>query len=46
MNGNHRCIGDAVLKAQERFADTGAMPELIAIYHLFGDPALPLAIHR
>ena len=30
----------AVLAAQEDYAETGAFPELLAIYHLFGDPAL------
>ena len=29
-----------VLAAQQHYADTGAFPELLAIYHLFGDPAL------
>ena len=33
-------MGDAVLAAQEDYAETGAFPELLAIYHLFGDPAL------
>jgi len=31
-----------VLKAQERFAEAGALPELLSIYHLFGDPALEI----
>ncbi len=35
-------MGVAVLRAQERFADSGAMPELLSVYHLFGDPALAL----
>jgi hypothetical protein len=26
--------------AQAAYADTGAFPELLAIYHLLGDPAL------
>jgi hypothetical protein len=38
----HQRLGDALLAAQERYAETGAMPELLAIYHLFGDPALTL----
>jgi hypothetical protein len=35
-------LGDAVLAAQERYLETGAFPELLRIYHLFGDPALRL----
>jgi len=38
----HRRLGDAVLAAQESYAATGAFPELLSIYHLFGDPALRL----
>lgn len=38
----HRRLGDVVLAAQAGFADSGALPETIAIYHLFGDPALQL----
>ncbi len=41
-NGQHKRLGDAVVKAQERFLETGSFPELLAIYHLFGDPALRL----
>ena len=33
---------DAVLAAQEAYATTGAFPDLLRIYHLFGDPALKL----
>jgi hypothetical protein len=40
--GNHSRLGDAVLAAQAAYADTGRMPELLSIYHLFGDPAMPL----
>jgi hypothetical protein len=40
-NDNLR-LGDAVLRAQRRYLDTGAFPELLSIYHLFGDPALKL----
>jgi hypothetical protein len=36
----HRRLGDAILSAQEAYADSGALPELLGIYHLFGDPAL------
>jgi hypothetical protein len=46
LGGVHETLGDAVLAAQRRYADSGAFPELLAIYHLFGDPALPLAIQR
>ena len=40
VNGNHARLGDAVLAAQETYALTGQMPELLGIYHLFGDPGL------
>ena len=40
LSGEHNRLGDAVLEAQKRYADTGAFPELLSIYHLFGDPAL------
>jgi hypothetical protein len=42
LSGRHLRLGDAVSKAQERFLETGSFPELLAIYHLFGDPALLL----
>jgi hypothetical protein len=35
-------LGDAVLAAQEAYAYSGAFPELLSIYHLFGDPAMEL----
>ncbi|MGH9390637.1 MAG: C25 family cysteine peptidase [Vicinamibacteria bacterium] len=38
----HARLGDAVLEAQEKYAATGAFPELLSIYHLLGDPALLL----
>jgi hypothetical protein len=41
-SGDHRRLGDAVLEAQTIYADSGFFPELLAIYHLFGDPALVL----
>ena len=41
-SGEHLQLGDAVLAAREDYAETGAFPELLAIYHLFGDPALKL----
>jgi hypothetical protein len=40
VSGRHRRLGDAVLAAQRTYADTGLFPELLALYHLFGDPAL------
>ena len=40
--GGHERLGDAILLAQEAYAETGAFPELLLIYHLFGDPALRL----
>jgi hypothetical protein len=42
LSGRHATLGDAVLAAQVAYADTGAFPELISIFHLFGDPALVL----
>jgi hypothetical protein len=39
-NHDHERLGDALLAAQAAYADTGASPEMIDIYHLFGDPAL------
>jgi hypothetical protein len=39
---NHPRLGDAVLAAQKSYAETGAFPELLSIYHLLGDPALTL----
>ena len=36
----HARLGDALLAAQSAYADSGAFPELLAIYHLFGDPAM------
>jgi hypothetical protein len=41
-SGSHARLGDAVLAAQAAYAHTGLMPELLTIYHLLGDPALPL----
>jgi hypothetical protein len=40
VSGEHSRLGDAVLAAQSAYADSGALPEMIAIYHLFGDPAM------
>jgi hypothetical protein len=42
LSGRHARLGDAVLAAQSDYADSGAFPELLSIYHLFGDPALRL----
>ncbi len=42
FEGGHARLGDAVLDAQSVYANTGAFPELLAIYHLLGDPALNL----
>ncbi len=39
-HGGHERLGDLVLAAQKEYADTGAFPELLSIYHLFADPAL------
>jgi hypothetical protein len=38
--GSHERLGDAVLAAQKAYAESGALPELLTVYHLFGDPAL------
>ncbi|HZD06202.1 MAG TPA: C25 family cysteine peptidase, partial [Longimicrobiales bacterium] len=38
--GGHERLGDAILAAQQAYARTGLMPELLSIYHLLGDPAL------
>jgi len=39
-NGAHARLGDLVLDAQAEYTLSGAFPELLAIYHLFGDPGL------
>ena len=38
-SGRHARLGDAILAAQESYAQSGVMPELLSVYHLFGDPA-------
>jgi hypothetical protein len=38
----HLRLGDAVVAAQAVYAESGAFPELLSIYHLLGDPALRL----
>ncbi len=40
--GTHARLGDVVLAAQAAYAQTGLMPELVSVYHLFGDPAMPI----
>jgi hypothetical protein len=42
VSGRHERLGDAVLAAQASYADSGAFPELLSIYHLLGDPALKI----
>ena len=39
-SGRHERLGDAILAAQAAYADSGAFPELLGIYHLLGDPAM------
>jgi hypothetical protein len=41
-SGRHERLGDAVLAAQAAYAASGDFPELLSIYHLFGDPALEI----
>jgi hypothetical protein len=41
-SGRHQRLGDAVLAAQQAYAASGVMPELVSVYHFFGDPALKL----
>ena len=41
-SGANRRLGDAVLAAQVAYANSGAFPELLAVYHLFADPGMPL----
>ncbi len=38
----HARLGDALLAAQREYARGGTMPELLAVYHLFGDPTMRL----
>jgi hypothetical protein len=40
VSRRHARLGDLVLAAQRDYADTGAFPELLSLYHLFADPAL------
>ena len=41
-SGQHQRLGDALLAAQKACAQTGLMPELLAVYHLLGDPAMKI----
>ena len=38
--GRHERLGDALLAAQKTYAESGLMPELLDVYHLFGDPGM------
>jgi len=42
LRGSHRRLGDAFLAAQASYAESGSFPELLILYHLFGDPALEI----
>jgi hypothetical protein len=42
FRGEHTTLGDAILEAQAKFAESGGYLELLSIYHLFGDPAMSL----
>jgi hypothetical protein len=42
VSKRHKRLGDALLAAQSAYARSGLSPELLAIYQLLGDPALPL----
>lgn len=42
FHGGHERFGDVILAAQRAYAETGAFPELLSIYHLLGDPALKI----
>jgi hypothetical protein len=39
-SGRHERLGDAILAAQQTYARTGLMPELVGVYQLLGDPAM------
>jgi len=41
-SGRHERLGDVILAAQKAYAETGAMPELLSIYHLLGDPGMSI----
>jgi hypothetical protein len=43
--GGPRCgrtITYAITAAQQAYAQTGLMPELLCVYHLLGDPAMKI----
>jgi len=42
-SGSHPRLGDAILAAQKTYAHSGAFPELLSVYHLFGDPGLRIS---
>jgi hypothetical protein len=39
-SGRHERLGDAILAAQRDYAESGLLPELLAVYQLLGDPAM------
>jgi hypothetical protein len=41
-SGQHLRLGDALLAAQKAYAQIGALPELLSIYHLLGDPTMKI----
>jgi hypothetical protein len=41
-SGAHERLGDAIFAAQVDYAATGALPELLSVYNLLGDPALKI----
>lgn len=41
-SGQHERLGNALLATQATYANSGALAELLGIYHLFGDPALKI----
>jgi hypothetical protein len=45
-SGQHDRLGDAILAAQGVYARSGLMPELLSVYHLFGDPATMIRAAR
>jgi len=40
LSGAHERLGDALVAAQKAYAESGAMPELVSVYQLLGDPGL------
>ena len=42
LSRGHERLGDAVMAAQAAYAEWGALPDMLVIYHLFGDPAMKL----